>query len=201
MLKRKLGRTDLDVSVLCFGGNVFGWTADKAASDRVLDAFVEAGGNFVDSADVYSRWVPGNSGGESEVILGQWMKERGNRAGTENVAAIAGFGAACAAAQCSREADAARMAALRASLEAVLKASTPQAVIFGANALRLPNTTLVAVPGLKAETAIIAFDLNGVALSSGAACSSGRYRRCSTTAIAANGRWCARRTRSIRPIR
>ena len=79
MLKRKLGRTDLDVSVLCFGGNVFGWTTDAAQSAAVLDAFVEAGGNFVDSADVYSRWVPGNSGGESEVILGQWMKDRGNR--------------------------------------------------------------------------------------------------------------------------
>ncbi len=80
MLKRRLGRTDLDVSVLCFGGNVFGWTTDESASAAVLDAFVEAGGNFVDSADVYSRWVPGNSGGESEVILGQWMKDRGNRA-------------------------------------------------------------------------------------------------------------------------
>jgi aryl-alcohol dehydrogenase-like predicted oxidoreductase len=79
MLKRRLGRTDLDVSVLCFGGNVFGWTTDAAQSAAVLDAFVEAGGNFVDSADVYSRWVPGNSGGESEVILGQWMKDRGNR--------------------------------------------------------------------------------------------------------------------------
>jgi len=80
MLKRRLGRTDLDVSVLCFGGNVFGWTTDAAQSAAVLDAFVEAGGNFVDSADAYSRWVPGNSGGESEVILGQWMKDRGNRA-------------------------------------------------------------------------------------------------------------------------
>jgi aryl-alcohol dehydrogenase-like predicted oxidoreductase len=80
MLKRRLGRTDLDVSVLCFGGNVFGWTTDLAQSAAVLDAFVEAGGNFVDSADVYSRWVPGNNGGESEVILGQWMKDRGNRA-------------------------------------------------------------------------------------------------------------------------
>jgi aryl-alcohol dehydrogenase-like predicted oxidoreductase len=79
MLKRRLGRTDLDVSVLCFGGNVFGWTTDPAQSAAVLDAFVEAGGNFVDSADVYSRWVPGNTGGESEVILGQWMKDRGNR--------------------------------------------------------------------------------------------------------------------------
>ena len=80
MEKRQLGRTDLDVSVLCFGGNVFGWTTDRAASFAVLDAFVEAGGNFVDSADVYSRWVPGNSGGESELILGEWMQERGNRA-------------------------------------------------------------------------------------------------------------------------
>ena len=80
MEKRKLGRSDLDVSVLCFGGNVFGWTTDQAASFAVLDAFVDAGGNFVDSADVYSRWVPGNSGGESEVILGEWMKARGNRA-------------------------------------------------------------------------------------------------------------------------
>ena len=80
MEKRKLGRSDLNVSVLCFGGNVFGWTTDQAASFAVLDAFVEAGGNFVDSADVYSRWVPGNTGGESEVILGEWMKARGNRA-------------------------------------------------------------------------------------------------------------------------
>ena len=79
MLTRRLGRTDLDVSVLCFGGNVFGWTTDAAQSAAVLDAFVEAGGNFVDTADVYSTWVPGNKGGESEVILGQWMKDRGNR--------------------------------------------------------------------------------------------------------------------------
>ena len=80
MLTRRLGRTDLDVGVLCFGGNVFGWTTDQAQSAAVLDAFLEAGGNFVDSADVYSRWVPGNTGGESETILGQWMKDRGNRA-------------------------------------------------------------------------------------------------------------------------
>src|SRR5262249_23639954 len=73
------GRTDLDVSVLCFGGNVFGWTTDEAQSAAVLDAFMEAGGNFIDSADVYSAWAPGNKGGESEVILGQWMKDRGNR--------------------------------------------------------------------------------------------------------------------------
>ena len=80
MRKRQLGRTDLNVSVLCFGGNVLGWTTDANQSAAVLDTFMEQGGNFVDSADVYSRWVPGNEGGESEVILGQWMKDRGNRA-------------------------------------------------------------------------------------------------------------------------
>jgi aryl-alcohol dehydrogenase-like predicted oxidoreductase len=80
MLTRKLGRSDLDVSVLCFGGNIFGWTTDDDASYAVLDAFMEAGGNFIDSADVYSRWVPGNKGGESEEVLGRWMKARGNRA-------------------------------------------------------------------------------------------------------------------------
>lgn len=103
-------------------------------------------------------------------------QERGYRAGTENVAAIAGFGAAAEAARTAREADAMRMAALRGRLEAGLKAVTPQAVIFGEAAPRLPNTTLVAVPGLKAETALIAFDLNGIALSSGSACSSGKVQ-------------------------
>jgi len=80
MLSRRLGRSDLNVSVLCFGGNIFGWTTDEQESYAVLDAYVEAGGNFVDSADVYSRWVPGNTGGESEEVLGRWMKARGNRA-------------------------------------------------------------------------------------------------------------------------
>jgi aryl-alcohol dehydrogenase-like predicted oxidoreductase len=74
-----LGSTDLDVFPLCLGGNVFGWTADKDESFAVLDAFTAAGGNFVDTADVYAAWVPGNSGGESEVILGQWLAARGNR--------------------------------------------------------------------------------------------------------------------------
>lgn len=103
-------------------------------------------------------------------------QERGMRAGTENVAAIAGFGAAAAVASAAQEEDAARMTRLRDRLEVGIKAVTPQAVIFGAKAPRLPNTTLFAVPGLKAETAIIAFDLNGVAVSSGAACSSGRVQ-------------------------
>jgi cysteine desulfurase len=101
-------------------------------------------------------------------------QERGLRAGTENVAAIAGFGAAAAAARRELAAEGARMDALRSRLEAGLRAITPEAVIFGAEAERLPNTTLVAVPGMKAETAVIAFDLEGVAVSSGAACSSGR---------------------------
>jgi cysteine desulfurase len=103
-------------------------------------------------------------------------QERGARAGTENVAAIAGFGAACAAANAARQADALRMTALRDKFEAGLKAVTPQAVVFGAKAPRLPNTTLFAVPGVKAETAIISFDLNGIAVSSGSACSSGRVQ-------------------------
>lgn len=103
-------------------------------------------------------------------------QERSLRAGTENVAAIAGFGAACAAANASRQADAVRMAGLRDRLETGIKLATPQVVIFGAGAPRLPNTTLFAVPGVKAETAIISFDLNGIAVSSGAACSSGKVQ-------------------------
>ncbi|WP_434623643.1 aldo/keto reductase [Azospirillum sp. B2RO_4] len=79
MDQRPLGRSGLTVSPLCFGGNVFGWTADEATSFRLLDAFVDAGFNFVDTADVYSAWAPGNSGGESETIIGKWMKSRGNR--------------------------------------------------------------------------------------------------------------------------
>src|SRR5678816_3159313 len=79
MLMRRLGRTGLRVSALCLGGNTFGWTTDQKASEAVLDAYVEAGGNFIDTADVYSRWVPGHSGGESEDVLGKWMKARGNR--------------------------------------------------------------------------------------------------------------------------
>jgi aryl-alcohol dehydrogenase-like predicted oxidoreductase len=79
MEKRRLGRSDLSVSTLCLGGNVFGWSADEKASHGVLDAYVAAGGNFIDTADVYSSWAPGNQGGESEAIIGRWMKSRGNR--------------------------------------------------------------------------------------------------------------------------
>ena len=74
-----LGTSGLAVSPLCLGGNTFGWTANEQESFEVLDAYVAGGGNFIDSADAYSHWIPGNSGGESETILGNWMKARGNR--------------------------------------------------------------------------------------------------------------------------
>jgi len=75
----RIGTSDLDVSPLCLGGNPFGWTADEATSFAVLDAYAEAGGNFIDTADRYTFHVPGNSGGESETIIGRWMKTRGCR--------------------------------------------------------------------------------------------------------------------------
>jgi aryl-alcohol dehydrogenase-like predicted oxidoreductase len=77
--KRRLGRTDLDIAPLVLGGNVFGWTADEKTSFDILDRFVDAGLNAIDTADAYSRWVPGNNGGESETIIGKWMKSRKNR--------------------------------------------------------------------------------------------------------------------------
>ncbi|MFF5860534.1 aldo/keto reductase [Streptomyces sp. NPDC012751] len=76
---RKLGASDLEVFPLSLGGNVFGWTADEQTSFAVLDAYTAAGGNFVDTADAYSAWVEGNKGGESETIIGKWVKARGNR--------------------------------------------------------------------------------------------------------------------------
>jgi aryl-alcohol dehydrogenase-like predicted oxidoreductase len=76
MMKRKLGRSGLDVAPLAFGGNVFGWTADEPTSFKLLDAFVGAGFNLIDTANVYSRWVPGNKGGESETIIGNWLRQR-----------------------------------------------------------------------------------------------------------------------------
>lgn len=79
MKKRKLGDSGLEVSPLAFGGNVFGWTADQAMSFRLLDAFVSAGFNLIDTADVYERWVPGHKGGESETIIGKWLKRSGKR--------------------------------------------------------------------------------------------------------------------------
>jgi len=76
---RPLGRSGLEVSPICLGGNVFGWTVDEAMSFRLLDAWVDAGMNFVDTADVYSRWVPGHAGGESETIIGKWLRQSGKR--------------------------------------------------------------------------------------------------------------------------
>ncbi|MBA4002508.1 MAG: alcohol dehydrogenase, partial [Delftia sp.] len=77
---RSLGRSGLQVSPLCFGGNVFGWTVDEATSFSLLDAWLDAGMNFIDTADVYSRWAPGHAGGESESVIGKWLRRSGRRA-------------------------------------------------------------------------------------------------------------------------
>ena len=79
MNKRKLGNSGLEISPLVFGGNVFGWTLDEASSFKLLDAFVAAGFNAIDTADIYSKWVPGHTGGESETIIGKWLARAGNR--------------------------------------------------------------------------------------------------------------------------
>src|SRR5579862_444678 len=75
----RLGRSDLEVFPVCLGGNVFGWTADEQLSFAVLDAYVKAGGNFIDTSDSYSAFAPGNVGGESETLIGKWLAARGNR--------------------------------------------------------------------------------------------------------------------------
>jgi cysteine desulfurase len=110
----------------------------------------------------------------AEPLIRGGGQERGARAGTENVAAIAAFGAAANAVKASFAAEVLQMAALRDRLESGIRALTPEAVIFGSQAARLPNTTLVAMRGAKAETLVIGFDLDGVAVSSGSACSSGK---------------------------
>ena len=79
MDKRRIGNSELEIAPLALGGNVFGWTADETASFAVLDAFVDAGGTMIDTADVYSAWVPGHSGGESETVIGRWLKRSGKR--------------------------------------------------------------------------------------------------------------------------
>jgi aryl-alcohol dehydrogenase-like predicted oxidoreductase len=76
---RELGRSGLKVPPICFGGNVFGWTADETRSFALLDTLVDAGLSFIDTADIYSRWVPGHQGGESETIIGRWLAKRGGR--------------------------------------------------------------------------------------------------------------------------
>jgi len=110
----------------------------------------------------------------SDPLIKGGGQERGARAGTENVAAIAAFGAAATAAKTNLASEIRHMRALRERFEADLHAVTPGAIIFGSDAERLPNTTLVAMPGARAETLVIGFDLDGIALSSGAACSSGK---------------------------
>ena len=79
MQKRPIGTSELQVAPLVFGGNVFGWTADERTSFSILDAFVDHGLNFIDTADVYSAWIDGHKGGESETIIGKWFKESGKR--------------------------------------------------------------------------------------------------------------------------
>jgi cysteine desulfurase len=113
----------------------------------------------------------------AERVLRGGGQERGLRAGTENAPGVAGFGAAAREARLQGAAEAARMARLRDRLEAGLRELAPDVVIFSSGVERLPNTTLFALPGQAAETALIAFDLDGVALSSGSACSSGKVRR------------------------
>ncbi len=79
MIKRRLGNSTLEIGPITFGGNIFGWTADEPTSFKLLDAFVASGLNFIDTADVYSKWIPGHKGGESETIIGNWLEKRGNR--------------------------------------------------------------------------------------------------------------------------
>ena len=79
MTKRKLGNSPIEIAPLALGGNVFGWTIDQATSFKILDGFVDAGFTFIDTADIYSSWAPGNKGGESETIIGNWFKQTGKR--------------------------------------------------------------------------------------------------------------------------
>ena len=153
-----VGRIDCDIAAL--GADLLTLSAHKIGGPKGVGALIRR------SEDIHFADPLIRGGGQ----------ERGLRAGTENVAGIAAFGAAAAAARRERAAEAARMRTLRDLLETGLQAVSPQATIFGASTERLPNTTLFAAPGMKAETAVIAFDLEGIALSSGAACSSGKVQ-------------------------
>jgi cysteine desulfurase len=161
------------------------------ASGKISYCFNDLGADLV-SVSAHKLGGPKGVGaliygdaGRAEPLLKGGGQERGLRAGTENVTGIVGFGAACAAAKQALTAENAHMRSLRDRLEQGLRAVTPDVVIFGADVERLPNTTLFAAPGLKAETAVIAFDLEGVAVSSGAACSSGKVQ--SSHVLAAMG--------------
>lgn len=152
------GRIDCDIAAL--GADLLTLSAHKIGGPKGVGALIRR------SDDIH---IP-------DPLIRGGGQERGLRAGTENVAGIAAFGAAAAVARRERAAEAAHMLALRDLLETGLRAISPAVVIFGANAERLPNTTLFTVPGMKAETAVIGFDLAGVAVSSGAACSSGKVQ-------------------------
>src|SRR5918996_321241 len=89
--KRPVGNSGLKVAPLALGGNVFGWTADEATSFRILDAFVDAGGTMIDTADVYSAWVEGHEGGESESVIGRWLKRHPGKGDKVQIATKAGF--------------------------------------------------------------------------------------------------------------
>ncbi len=152
------GRIECDIAAL--GADLMTLSAHKIGGPKGVGALIRRGEHI---------HLP-------EPLIRGGGQERGLRAGTENVAGIAAFGAAAAAAQWARPAESRHMLALRNRLEAGLRELTPSAVVFGGEAERLPNTTLFAVPGMKAETAVIAFDLEGIAVSSGAACSSGKVQ-------------------------
>ena len=148
------GKIDCDIAAL--GADLVSVSSHKLGGPQGAGALVRRGDIHV-----------------GEPLMKGGGQERGQRAGTENVAAIVGFGAAAAAAT---RTDTERVAAMRDRLEQGLRRVTPDVQIFGDRETRLPNTTLFAVPGVKAETAIIAFDLNGIAVSSGSACSSGKVQ-------------------------
>lgn len=153
------GRTPVDMAEL--GVDALTLSAHKFGGPKGIGAVILASDQF----EIAERLIRG--GGQ----------EKGFRAGTENVAAIAGFGAAAEIALANMEQEAGRLRALRDEAETELRRIAPDAVVVGAQAERLPNTLAFAIPGLKAETALIAFDLAGVALSSGSACSSGKVKR------------------------
>ena len=152
------GRIPCDIGAL--GADLMTLSAHKIGGPKGVGALIRA------SDDIHF----------AEPLIRGGGQERGLRAGTENVAGIAAFGAAAAAARVQAREESAAMLVLRNRLEMELRVITPRAVIFGEGAPRLPNTTLFALPGMKAETAVIAFDLEGVAVSSGAACSSGKVQ-------------------------
>ena len=154
MEKRRLGKSDLTVAPLCLGGNVFGWTADEVMSFRLLDGFVDAGFNFVDTADVYSKWAPGHHGGESETIIGDWLKRRGKRddvviatkVGSEMGSRKKGLGKAYIA-QAAEES----LRRLGADYLKAIELYALEAERAGASFVEIQNTMLFASVGTMAE--------------------------------------------------